>query len=362
MQSAAPHVLAALDRRHTPGRAVAAAREARAAGFEHVSLDLIYGTPGESDADWRASLDAALSAEPDHVSAYALTVERGTALHAKRTPRHGARRPTTTCSPTATRSPTRCSPRRACAGTRSPTGRGRRHQCRHNLGYWRGEDWWGIGPGAHSHVAGVRWWNARRPADYALRLAAGRSPRGGRERARRGGAAFERLMLGFASPGLDGGLVAAARRCGGWRTRACWSCTAGGPSSRAEAGCWPTRGARARPGWAGCPAFCSARCCAHVDATRATVWAETEARARCRSSDAHGRRSRVCGRHYAIVVVEGLEPDRVQPYEVELDGVRAWPLENWDFPPSVIRTIGTGRRKLRICFGSCRCAVPHVPP
>ncbi|HEY3606975.1 MAG TPA: coproporphyrinogen-III oxidase family protein, partial [Pseudonocardiaceae bacterium] len=80
MQSAAGHVLATLDRTHTPGRPVAAAREARAAGFEHVSLDLIYGTPGERTDDLRASLDAVLAAGVDHVSAYALIVEAGTAL------------------------------------------------------------------------------------------------------------------------------------------------------------------------------------------------------------------------------------------------------------------------------------------
>src|SRR3712207_4692204 len=80
MQSAAEHVLAVLDRRHTPGRAVEAAHEARAAGFEHVNLDLIYGTPGETDADWGASLDAVLAAPVDHVSAYALIVEEGTRL------------------------------------------------------------------------------------------------------------------------------------------------------------------------------------------------------------------------------------------------------------------------------------------
>ena len=80
MQSAAEHVLAVLDRRHTPGRAVEAAHEARAAGFEHVNLDLIYGAPGETDADWAASLDAVLAGPVDHVSAYALIVEDGTRL------------------------------------------------------------------------------------------------------------------------------------------------------------------------------------------------------------------------------------------------------------------------------------------
>ena len=80
MQSMAPHVLAALDRVHSPGRALAAAAEARAAGFEHVNLDLIYGTPGETDDDLARSVDAAIGAGVDHVSAYALVVEDGTAL------------------------------------------------------------------------------------------------------------------------------------------------------------------------------------------------------------------------------------------------------------------------------------------
>src|SRR6266545_4498068 len=83
MQSAAAHVLAVLDRRHTPGRAAAAAAEARAAGFDQVNLDLIYGTPGETAADFAGSLAMALDAGVDHVSAYALIVEDGTRLAAR---------------------------------------------------------------------------------------------------------------------------------------------------------------------------------------------------------------------------------------------------------------------------------------
>src|SRR6202046_1613198 len=83
MQSAVPGVLAVLDRVHQPGRPARCAEWAREAGVEHVSLDLIYGTPGESDADWRRSLEAAVAAGPDHVSAYALTVEPGTRLAAR---------------------------------------------------------------------------------------------------------------------------------------------------------------------------------------------------------------------------------------------------------------------------------------
>ena len=83
MQSAVPHVLRTLDRQHQPGRPEQCVRWARAAGFDHISLDLIYGTPGESDDDWRRSLEAAIGAGPDHVSAYALIVEEGTRLAAR---------------------------------------------------------------------------------------------------------------------------------------------------------------------------------------------------------------------------------------------------------------------------------------
>jgi putative oxygen-independent coproporphyrinogen III oxidase len=167
MQSAAPHVLRTLDRVHTPGRAVAAAIEAREAGFEHVSLDLIYGTPGETDADWDQTLEAALSAEPDHISAYALTVEPGTALAAA--VRRG-RTPAPDDGDQARRF-IRADERLHDAGYEwyevASWALHESAQCRHNLGYWRSHDWWGIGPGAHSHVAGVRWWNVRRPAGYA---------------------------------------------------------------------------------------------------------------------------------------------------------------------------------------------------
>jgi oxygen-independent coproporphyrinogen-3 oxidase len=181
MQSSAPHVLRALDRVHTPGRAVAAAREAREAGFDHVSLDLIYGTDGESDSDWERTLDDALSAEPDHVSAYALTVEPGTALAAA--VRRGTARPPDDGDQA--RRFLMADQRLLRDGlewyevsswSASPEAR-----CRHNIGYWRSSDWWGIGPGAHSHLDGVRWWNVRRPADYARRLGAGESPAAGRE-------------------------------------------------------------------------------------------------------------------------------------------------------------------------------------
>jgi oxygen-independent coproporphyrinogen-3 oxidase len=195
LQSTAPHVLAALERRHTPGRALAAAREARTAGFAHVSLDLIYGTPGETDADWLASLEAALEAGVDHVSAYALTVEPGTRLHAQ--VRRGA-----VPAPDGDVQARRyriADATLAAAGldwyelsnwAAEPEAR-----CAHNLGYWRSHDWWGLGPGAHSHVGGVRWWNMLHPTRYAERLAAGTSPAAGREVLTAAQRRTERIML-----------------------------------------------------------------------------------------------------------------------------------------------------------------------
>jgi|HigsolmetaAR201D_1030396.scaffolds.fasta_scaffold07945_6 oxygen-independent coproporphyrinogen-3 oxidase len=195
MQSAAPHVLAALDRVHTPGRPVEAAREARAAGFDHVNLDLIYGTPGETDDDWRRSLETALEAEPDHISAYALIVEPGTRLAAR--VRRGEL-PAPDDDVLADRYEI-AEELLTAAGLRwyeiSNWATDERSRCAHNIGYWTGGDWWGAGPGAHSHVGGVRWWNVLRPASWAARLAAGRSPAAGREQPDPEAAHLERVML-----------------------------------------------------------------------------------------------------------------------------------------------------------------------
>jgi oxygen-independent coproporphyrinogen-3 oxidase len=197
MQSAVPHVLALLDRKHTPGRSVAAAREAAAAGFEHVSLDLIYGTPGESELDWRSSLDAVLDAPVDHVSAYALVVEQGTSL-ARRVERDEIDAPDDDVLADRYLAADEAL---ATAGLQwyeiSNWARGPAAECRHNRLYWSGSDWWGIGPGAHSHVGGVRWWNVRHPRAYAARLAAGRSPGEGREILDTAAVELERVLLGI---------------------------------------------------------------------------------------------------------------------------------------------------------------------
>jgi len=180
MQSAVPDVLATLDRTHDPARVPDVVAAARAAGFDQLSLDLIYGTPGESLADWRTSLESALACEPDHLSAYSLIVEDGTAL-ARRVRRGELPMPDEDDLADkyllAEESLTA-----AGLGWYEVSNWARPGaECRHNLAYWRGDDWWGVGPGAHSHVGGVRWWNVKHPAAYAARLAEHVSPAHARE-------------------------------------------------------------------------------------------------------------------------------------------------------------------------------------
>jgi putative oxygen-independent coproporphyrinogen III oxidase len=195
MQSAVPHVLAVLDRVHQPGRPARCASWARAAGFSHVSLDLIYGTPGESGADWLRSLETAVAAGPDHLSAYALTVEPGTRLAAR--VRRGEL-PAPDDDVLAERY-LAAEEVLTAAGLRwyeiSNWAAGGRSRCAHNMLYWTGGDWWGIGPGAHSHVGGSRWWNVRHPAAYGARIGAGVSPGQAREVLTETERHLERVML-----------------------------------------------------------------------------------------------------------------------------------------------------------------------
>ncbi len=180
MQSAVPHVLRTLERTHDPARIPLVVEWARAAGLQ-VSLDLIYGTPGESLDDWRRSLELALAQHPDHVSAYALIVEPGTKL-ARQISRGEVAQPDDELQADQYEL---ADDLLSAAGYRwyevSNWATDDAHRSRHNLAYWTGQDWWGVGPGAHSHVGGVRWWNVKHPAAYAERIAAGLSPAAGRE-------------------------------------------------------------------------------------------------------------------------------------------------------------------------------------
>lgn len=180
MQSAVPHVLAALDRTHDPANVRTAVAAARRAGLD-VSVDLIYGAPGESLEDWRTSVETAIELAPDHVSAYALIIEDGTKL-ARQIRRGEVVAPDDDLQADMYEL---VDERLGASGFDwyevSNWARSEDQRSRHNLAYWQGADWWGFGPGAHSHIAGVRFWNVKHPAAYAQRLAGGTSPAAARE-------------------------------------------------------------------------------------------------------------------------------------------------------------------------------------
>ena len=216
MQSVAPHVLTVLGRVHSPGRAIAAAAEAAAAGFAHINLDLIYGTPGESDEDLLASVEAAIGAGVDHVSAYALVIEDGTAM-ARQVRRGEIPGPD---DDVLARRYQLVDRRLTAAGLdwyevsnwSRPGG-----QCRHNLGYWNGGQWWGAGPGAHGFVGDLRWWNVKHPNAYAEAVGQGRWPLADCERLDTRARHIEQVMLGIR---LRAGLpVAALSETEQWRAR-----------------------------------------------------------------------------------------------------------------------------------------------
>jgi putative oxygen-independent coproporphyrinogen III oxidase len=194
MQSAVPRVLATLERTHDPERVPLVVAWAREAGLD-VSLDLIYGTPGETLEDWQASLEHAIAQKPDHISAYSLIVEDGTKL-ARQIRRGELVQPDEDLQADFYEL---ADQRLAEAGYGwyevSNWATDQAHRSRHNLSYWRSTDWWGVGPGAHSHVGGVRWWNVKHPAAYADRILAGHSPAAGRETLDAATRETERVLL-----------------------------------------------------------------------------------------------------------------------------------------------------------------------
>jgi putative oxygen-independent coproporphyrinogen III oxidase len=195
MQSAREHVLAALDRTHTPGRVPQVAQWTREAGFAHVNLDLIYGAPGESHDDWRASLEAALEVRPDHISAYALIVEDGTRLAARVRRGELAAPDDDAMADRYLMAEETLSAHGLNWYEISNWAADLEARCRHNELYWTGADWWGVGPGAHSHVGGTRWWNVKHPAAYASRLAERVTPAHAREVLGPRDRHIERIML-----------------------------------------------------------------------------------------------------------------------------------------------------------------------
>ena len=194
MQSAVPAVLATLERTHDPDRIPHVVQWARDAGLG-VSLDLIYGTPGESIADWQRSLEVAIAQQPDHLSAYGLIIEDGTKLAAQ-IRRGDVAEPDDDLQADMYELSDRILGEAGFEWYEvSNWARGAEHRSRHNLGYWLGHDWWGIGPGAHSHVGAARWWNVKHPAAYADRITAGLSPAAGRESLDAATRQVERVLL-----------------------------------------------------------------------------------------------------------------------------------------------------------------------
>lgn len=194
MQSAVPEVLKTLDRTHNPKNVEEAMKAAKDAGLS-TSLDLIYGAPGETKNQWQQSLEQALELEPDHISAYSLIVEDGTKL--ARQIRTGEL-PETDDDLDAEKYELadellmtsgfdwyEVSNWAKTEDTRST----------HNLAYWRSNDWWGFGPGAHSHIGGTRWWNVKHPSVYTNRLTAGLSPAAAREQLEDQTRLQERVLL-----------------------------------------------------------------------------------------------------------------------------------------------------------------------
>ncbi len=212
MQSAVPKILEVLDRTHDAKNVPLVARAARELDFE-LSLDLMYGSPLETLDDFKRSLDAALECEPTHISAYSLIVEPGTKLAAQI--RRGD-------LPTPNQDLQAQMYEYADALLRqegfswyevSNWARGEKHVSRHNLSYWQGADWWGVGPGAHSHVGGVRWWNVKHPAAYAARITEGVSPAQDHEVLSAESVQLENVLLGIRlAAGLPIELLSAAAR------------------------------------------------------------------------------------------------------------------------------------------------------
>lgn len=203
MQSAVKHVLATLDRTHNPKNLLQVTTWAKEVGFSEISVDLIYGTPGESLADWQTSIDAALALPITHISAYALIIEEGTKLAAQIKRGEVAQVDDDLTAEKYLVADKAFSAAGfewyelsnwAKSGSLS----------KHNLAYWLGDNWWGAGPGAHSHLNGKRFWNVKHPNLYKERVLANQSPVADSEVLEELQIESERLMLSLRLPsGVD---------------------------------------------------------------------------------------------------------------------------------------------------------------
>ena len=199
MQSAVPHVLATLDRTHNPENLLQVTTWAKEVGFSEISVDLIYGTPGETLDDWQKSIDVALSLPITHISAYALIIEEGTKLAAQI--KRGEVAPVD--DDLAAEKYLLADKEFTAAGFQwyelsnwaKPDS-----LSKHNLAYWLGENWWGAGPGAHSHLNGKRFWNVKHPNLYKEKIQSNLSPIADSEVLEEMQIASEKLMLSLRLP------------------------------------------------------------------------------------------------------------------------------------------------------------------
>jgi putative oxygen-independent coproporphyrinogen III oxidase len=214
-------VLAALERVHSPASVRRAMGEARAAGYANVNLDLIYGAHGETLESWERTLREAIALEPEHVSAYALTIEPSTPLGRKV---QSGTTPAPDADVQADMFGLACELLRASGYGHYEVSNWAKpgFECVHNLGYWERRPYVGLGAGAHSYRENHRWWNVRPPEEYLARVEAHERPVGGEERLEPGDAYLEEVFLrlrilegvptswvedGRADPFIEGGLL-----------------------------------------------------------------------------------------------------------------------------------------------------------
>ena len=194
MQSAVPHVLKVLDRTHRSENLVSATQWAKEVGFDHISVDLIYGTPGESLDDWKVSIDAALALPIDHISAYALIVEQGTKL-ARQVNSGEITMPDDDETAEKYRMADDSFSKAGFTWYELSNWARPGGECRHNIAYWQNSEWWGLGPGAHSHIENSRWWNVKHPNTYRAKITANETPIQEREELSLDNQRTENLML-----------------------------------------------------------------------------------------------------------------------------------------------------------------------
>ena len=181
MQSSATNVLQVLDRTHNPANVLSSVEILKKAGFTNFSLDLIYGTPGESLEDWANSLKDAITINPPHISAYSLVIEPGTKMGSQLS-RGEIKAVSDDDAADKYQLAEKLLNENGYSWYEISNWAKENKECQHNLNYWKGNNWWGIGPGAHSHINGVRWWNQKLPKNWRESLDKDQSPALAREK------------------------------------------------------------------------------------------------------------------------------------------------------------------------------------